>query len=319
MPKLVLIAVGGNALLRLNEHGTAELQFQNAIDTAATVVRLIQSGHRVVLTHGNGPQVGAALLRSERAARHAYRMPLDVCVAATQGEIGYYLQYALWQMMQKMRVDVPVVSLITQVRVDKDDPAFHHPIKGIGPFYTAAMAARYRRELKWEMVENSHGFRRVVSSPEPKEIIELEAIRACVNRGLIVIAGGGGGIPVFNDHVTEKGVEAVIDKDLTSSLLATELNADVFAIATEVEHVFVDYGRPGQRRLDSITAEECRRLYNDGQFPEGTMGPKVKAAILYLERGGKQAIITDIKHLYSAIEGKEGTHIVAEKEDVVTT
>lgn len=319
MTKLVLIAVGGNALIRVNEQGTAELQFQNALDTAATVVRLIQSGHRVVLTHGNGPQVGAALLRSERAARHSYRMPLDVCVAATQGEIGYYLQYALWQMMQKMGVEAPVVSLITQVRVDKNDPAFHRPTKGIGPFYSAAMAARYRRELKWEMAEYSHGFRRVVSSPEPKEIIELEAIRACVNRGLVVIAGGGGGIPVFNDHVTEKGVEAVIDKDLTSSLLATELHADVFAIATEVEHVFVDFGRPGQRRLDNVTAGECRTLYNAGQFPEGTMGPKVKAAMLYLERGGKQAIITDIKHLHDAIEGKAGTHIVAEKDDAVTT
>lgn len=319
MGKLVLIAVGGNALVRMNEQGTAELQFQNALDTAATVLRLIQSGHQVVLTHGNGPQVGAALLRSERAAEYAYRMPLDVCVAATQGEIGYYLQYALWQMMQKMGVNVPVVSLITQVLVDKDDPAFRHPTKGIGPFYTAEMATRYRHELKWEMVKDVHGFRRVVSSPEPKEIIELEAIRACVNRGLVVIAGGGGGIPVFNDHLTEKGVEAVIDKDLTSSLLATALHADVFAIATEVEHVFVDFGQPGQQRLDRITAQECRSLYDDGQFPEGTMGPKVKAAMLYLERGGKQAIITDIKHLYDAIVGNKGTHIVAGKEDTVAT
>ncbi|MEO8167159.1 MAG: carbamate kinase [bacterium] len=319
MSKLVLIAVGGNALIRANEHGTAELQFQNALDTATTVVRLIQSGDRVVLTHGNGPQVGAALLRSERAACDAYRMPLDVCVAATQGEIGYYLQYALWQMMQKMGIQVPVVSLITQVRVDKNDPAFLHPSKGIGPFYSAEMADRYRRELKWEMAEYSHGFRRIVSSPEPKEIIELAAIRACVNRGLVVIAGGGGGIPVFNDHVTEKGVEAVIDKDLTSSLLATELNADVFAIATEVDHVFVDFGRPGQRRLDNLTAEECRHLYHAGQFPAGTMGPKMKAAMLYLDRGGKEAIITDIEHLYDAIQGNEGTHIVAENENVVAT
>lgn len=318
MSKLVLLAVGGNALIKANETGTAELQFQNAIDTATTVVRLIKAGHRVVLTHGNGPQVGAALTRSELAAHHSYRMPLDVCVAATQGEIGYYLQYAMWQMMQKMHVYVPVVSLITQVRVDKHDPAFSHHTKPIGPFYTKEIAERYQHQMKWEMIEDSHGYRRVVSSPEPKEIIELDAIRACVNRGLVVIAGGGGGIPVLNDHVTEKGVEAVIDKDLTSSLLATHLNADVFAIATEVEYVYVDYQKPTQRRLEAITAEECRNYYKEGQFPEGNMGPKVKAALLYLERGGKQAVISDIEHLYDAIEGKSGTHIFPAEEDVVS-
>ena len=204
MSKLVLIAVGGNALIRANEQGTAELQFQNAIQTATAVVRLISAGHHVVLTHGNGPQVGAGLTRSEMAAPHSYRMPLDVCVAATQGEIGYYLQYAMWQMMQKMHVYVPVVSLVTQVRVDKNDPAFHHPTKPIGPFYTKEVAEQYQRQLHWQMVEDSHGFRRVVSSPEPKEIIELDAIRACVNRGRGGIAGGGGGLPVLHDPVTER-------------------------------------------------------------------------------------------------------------------
>jgi carbamate kinase len=317
MSKLVLIAVGGNALVRADEHATAELQFQNAIATATTVVRLIKAGHRVVLTHGNGPQVGAALTRSELAARHAYRMPLDVCVAATQGEIGYYLQYAMWQMMQKMEVFVPVVSLVTQVRVDKDDPAFHHHTKPIGPFYTKDQAERYQHQLKWEMVEDSHGYRRVVSSPLPREIIELEAIRACVDRGLVVIAAGGGGIPVFNDHVTEKGVEAVIDKDLTSSLLASALHADIFAIATEVEYVYVDFQKPTQRILRWVTSEECRQHYHDGQFPEGSMGPKVLAALQFIERGGSHAVITDIDHLYDAIEGDAGTHIVASKESVL--
>ncbi len=318
MSKLILLAVGGNALIKANEKGTAELQFQNAIETATTVVRLIKAGHRVVLTHGNGPQVGATLTRSEMAADYSYRMPLDVCVAATQGEIGYYLQYAMWQMMQKMHAYVPVVSLVTQVRVDKHDPAFLHRTKPIGPFYTKEIADEYQKQFKWDMIKDSHGYRRVVSSPEPKEIVELDAIRACVNRGLVVIAGGGGGIPVFNDHVTEKGVEAVIDKDLTSSLLATQLNADVFAVATEVEHVFVDYQKPTQRRLDTITAEECRGFYNQGQFPEGSMGPKVKAALLYLERGGKHAIISDIEHLSDAIEGKAGTHIFASSDDFAT-
>ncbi len=319
MTKLVLIAVGGNALIRADEKPAAELQFQNAITTATTVVRLIKAGHRVVLTHGNGPQVGAALMRSELASRHAYRMPLDVCVAATQGEIGYYLQYALWQMMQKMEVFVPVVSLVTQVRVDKEDPAFHHHTKPIGPFYTKEEAERLEHLLKWEMVEDSHGYRRVVSSPMPQEIIELEAIRACVDRGLVVIAAGGGGIPVFNDHVTEKGVEAVIDKDLTSSLLASALHADLFAIATEVEHVYVDFQKPTQRRLEVVTAAECRRYYAEGQFPEGSMGPKVLAALQFIERGGRHAVITDIDHLYDAIVENAGTHIVAAQEDVLIT
>ncbi len=318
MSKLILVAVGGNALIRADQDAKAELQFQNAIDTATTVVRLIKAGHRVVLTHGNGPQVGATLMRSERAAQHAYRMPLDVCVAATQGEIGYYLQYALWQMMQKMHVFVPVVSIITQVRVDRHDPAFQHHTKPIGPFYSKEIAEQYQQQLKWEMVADSHGYRRVVSSPEPKEIVELDAIRACVNRGLVVIAGGGGGIPVLNDHVTEKGVEAVIDKDLTSSLLATQLNADVFAIATEVEHVFVNYNTPTQRTLTALTGAECKKYFDEGQFPEGSMGPKVKAALLYLERGGRRAVITDIEHLYDAIEGRAGTHIVGAQEDLVS-
>jgi carbamate kinase len=317
MSRLVLIAVGGNALIRANEKPTAERQFQNAIATATTVVQLIKAGHRVVLTHGNGPQVGAALMRSELASRHAYRMPLDVCVAATQGEIGYYLQYAMWQMMQKMEIFVPVVSLVTQVRVDKNDPAFAHHTKPIGPFYTKEEAERLQHLLKWEMVKDSHGYRRVVSSPAPQEIVELEAIRACVDRGLVVIAGGGGGIPVFNDHVTEKGVEAVIDKDLTSSLLASALHADVLAIATEVEYVYVDFQKPTQRRLEVVSAEECTRYYREGQFPEGSMGPKVQAALHFIERGGRHAIITDIDHLYDAIEGRGGTHIVAHPEDAL--
>jgi carbamate kinase len=314
---LVLLAVGGNALIGADEEPTAERQFNHAIQIADVVLRLIRRNYRVVLTHGNGPQVGAMLMRSERSAHHAYRMPLDCCVAATQGEIGYYLQYAMWQMMQRMGVHVPVVSLVTQVRVEKDDPAFHHPAKPIGPSYSKELAERYRHQLHWTMVEDVHGFRRAVSSPEPKEIVELEAIRACVDRGLVVIAGGGGGIPVFNDHVTEKGVEAVIDKDLTSALLAQELGADIFAIATEVEHVCLDYLKPTQRALELITAAELLHYYNEGQFPEGSMGPKVKAALLYLASGGTRAVITDIPHLYNAIENRAGTRIQAAVSEVV--
>lgn len=316
MPKLVLVAVGGNALMRTGERALAEQQFVHAVETAATVVALIKSGHRVVLTHGNGPQIGAALVRSEIAAAHAYRMPYDCCLAATQGEIGYVLQYAMWQMMQKEHLHVPIATLVTQVRVDKGDPAFTHPTKPIGPYLTKEEAERYTHELGWTMVQKPEGFRRVVPSPYPKEIVELEAIRACVDRGLVVIAGGGGGIPVFNDHDISKGVEAVIDKDLTSAILASQLGADVFAVATGEEFVYIDYGKPAQHSAPYLTYDQCAKLSADGQFPEGSMGPKVQAAMAYIERGGKEAIITDADHLLRAIDGEGGTHIVASQQPV---
>jgi carbamate kinase len=310
LSKLVLVAVGGNALIRAGEAGLAEQQFEHAMDTASNIVELIKRGHRVVLTHGNGPQIGAALVRSELSAAHAYRMPYDCCLAATQGEIGYVLQYALWQMMQREGLSVPIATLVTQVRVDKDDPAFTHPTKPIGPFLTKDEAERYEKELGWKMANLKQGYRRVVPSPEPKEIVELDAIRACVDRGLLVIAGGGGGIPVFNDHDITKGVEAVIDKDLTSAILAGQLKADIFAIATGEEYVYIDYGKPTQRAASQLTLKECTQYLAEGQFPEGSMGPKVLAAITYLRRGGKDAIITDAEHLLAAIEGRAGTHIV---------
>lgn len=311
MPKLLLVAVGGNALIRAGQKGTAQEQFKNAVDTAQAVVRLIRAGHRVVLTHGNGPQVGASLTRSELAAAHAYRMPLDCCVAATQGEIGYVLQYAMWQAMQAEGLTTPVVSLVTQVLVEKTDPAFARPTKPIGPFYSRDVAERYRDLFDWNVVEDSNrGYRRVVPSPHPKAIIELEAIRACVERGLVVIAGGGGGIPVFNDHDITKGVEAVIDKDLTSAILASQLGADFFIIATDVDRVCLDYGRPTQRPLDVVTVDECRAHLASGQFPSGSMGPKIQAGILFVERGGTECIITNHDTLTEAVAGHGGTHIV---------
>ena len=311
MSKLVLVAVGGNALIRANQKGTAQEQFENAVDTATAVVRLLRAGHRVVLTHGNGPQVGAALTRSELAAAYAYRLPLDCCVATTQGEIGYVLQYAMWQMLQQEGLRTPVVSLVTQVLVNSHDPAFTNPTKPIGPFYTKDVADRYRDLFDWSMVEEpSRGYRRVVPSPEPVEIIELEAIRACVDRGLVVIAAGGGGVPVFNDHDITKGVEAVIDKDHTSAILASQLQADVFAIATDVDRVCLDFRKPTQRPLDLLSVEECHRYLQAGQFPSGSMGPKITAALKFLERGGKDAVITNSEHLVDAVEGRAGTHIV---------
>jgi carbamate kinase len=310
MAKLVLVAVGGNALIRSGQKGTAQEQFENAVDTASVVTQLIKAGYRVVLTHGNGPQVGAVLVRSELASAHAYRMPLDCCVAATQGEIGYVLQYAMWQALQAERLNTPVVTLVTQVLVESDDPAFDHPSKPVGPFYTRDEAERYRDLFGWTIVDDSsRGYRRVVASPEPKGIVELEAIRACIDRGMVVIAGGGGGVPVFNDHDITKGVEAVIDKDHTSAILASQLGADSFAIETDEETVCLDYRKPSQQRLSHLSIEECRRYLADGQFPEGSMGPKIRAAMVFLERGGREAVITDARHLYDAIEGHGGTRI----------
>jgi len=316
MSKLVLVAVGGNALIRGGQTGTAQEQFENAVETAAAVVRVSRAGYRVVLTHGNGPQVGAQLIRSELAASDAYRLPLDCCVASTQGEIGYVLQYAMWQRMQAEGLKTPVVSLVTQVLVDPRDPAFSHPTKPIGPSYPREAALRYWDNFGWIMAEDSkHGFRRVVPSPEPVAIIELDAIKACVDRGLGVIAGGGGGVPVFNDHDISKGVEAVIDKDHTSAILARQLDADVFAIATDVDRVYLDYDKETRRPLDRLTMAQCRQYLQEGHFPAGSMGPKITAAIKYLEMGGKTVVITDHDRLLEALEGRAGTRICRDGAD----
>ena len=305
----LVVAIGGNALLGAGSPVTAEVQFANALETAAPLVELIAAGCRLVITHGNGPQVGAALLRSELAAAQAYPLPYDCCVASTQGEIGYILQYALWRRMQQVGLVTPVVTVITQVRVDPHDPAFRRPTKPVGPFYDAARAEELRRERGYVFAAVANqGYRRVVPSPVPREIVEVRAIKACLDEGLVVIAAGGGGVPVFGDHDVTKGVEAVIDKDLTSALLARR--ADILAIVTTEERVSLDYGTPNARPLDRLTAAEARGHLEEGQFPEGSMGPKIRAALSFLEQEGREVIITDRRHLVKALEGKAGTRIV---------
>lgn len=307
----LVVAIGGNALLEAGTTATAEQQFTNALQTAGPLVDLIAAGCRLVITHGNGPQVGAALLRSELAAGQAYTLPYDCCVAATQGEIGYVLQYALWQRMQQVGLRTPVVTVITQVRVDRHDPAFDRPTKPVGPFETRERAEQLGRERGYVFVDlGPRGFRRVVPSPAPREIVEVPAIRACLDQGLVVIAAGGGGVPVFNDQDVTKGVEAVIDKDLTSALLAAQIGADLLVIVTGEPRVCLDYGTPAQRPLDRLTAPEARRYLDGGQFPEGSMGPKIQAALFFLEHGGQEVIVTDRAHLVGAIEGRSGTRIV---------
>ncbi|MBR9978819.1 MAG: carbamate kinase [Bacteroidetes bacterium] len=313
MSRTALIAIGGNSLIRAGERGTIEEQLSNAHATARSLAAMVQRGWRIVITHGNGPQVGAALLRSERAAGEVYTHPLDVCVATTQSEIGYLLQRAMEYELRTLGLSTPVTTVLTQVRVDAADPAFLNPSKPIGPFYSKQEAEQKRRKLGWDIVEDSaRGYRRVVASPEPKEIFEQHIIRHLLDQGMIVIACGGGGIPVIEhkDHRVE-GSEAVIDKDRASALLAAELNVDLFAISTDARHVYLDFKKPTQRALDRITVDELQRHYDDGQFPPGSMGPKVESAMRFLRDGGREVIITSFEYLTDAIEGDDGTHIVS--------
>ena len=313
MSRTALIAIGGNSLVRAGERGTVGEQLANAHATARSLAAMVKRGWRIVITHGNGPQVGAALLRSERAAGEVYTHPLDVCVATTQSEIGYLLQRAMEYELRQLDLTTPVLTVLTQVRVDADDPAFTNPTKPIGPFYSKEEAEGKKRALGWDIVEDSaRGWRRVVPSPEPKEVFEQHIIRHLLDEGMIVIACGGGGIPVIEheDHRVE-GSEAVIDKDRASALLAAELGVDLFAISTDARQVYVDFKKPTQRGLNRVTADELQTFADEGQFPPGSMGPKVESAIRYLRNGGKEVIITSFEYLNAALDGKDGTHITA--------
>ncbi len=307
----ILLAIGGNSLIRAGERGTIPEQLANVRRTAAAVCNLVRQGHRLVLTHGNGPQVGADLLRCERAANQVPGHPLDVCDASTQGEIGYLLQQSLENELSRSGLDTPVATVVTQCVVAADDPAMQHPSKPIGPFYSRAVAEERQRLQGWHIVEDAgRGYRRVVPSPEPLEIVEIESIRRLVENGALVIACGGGGIPVIRRNGRLEGVEAVIDKDRASSLLACELGVDLFAITTDTEFVYLDYKKPTQRPLIRISAVEIEAHLRAGQFPPGNMGPKIESALRFLRRGGREVIITAYEHLCAAVAGAAGTHIV---------
>jgi len=311
VPKTTLIAVGGNSLIRAGEKGTISEQFENAQRTAAALVGLVRGGSRLVITHGNGPQVGAALLRSESAVNQVPGQTLDVCDASTQGEIGYLLQQSLENALARAGLRVPVVTVLTQVVVSPDDPAMQRPSKPVGPFYSREHADERRRLLGWQLVEDAgRGYRRVVPSPEPIEVVELEAIRELVNDGALVIAAGGGGIPVIRSGGVLHGIEAVIDKDRTSALLALGLGADIFVISTDEDFVYLDYRRPTQRALTYVTAAELEACYRAGHFPPGNMGPKVESVLRFLRGGGQEAVITSYDRLCEAMAGRAGTRIV---------
>jgi carbamate kinase len=311
--KSALIAVGGNSLIRVGQRGTIDEQLSNANATARRITQLVADGWRIVITHGNGPQVGAALLRSERAESEVYTQPLDVCVATTQSEIGYLLERGLECELRRAGLFMPVMTILTQVRVSEDDPAFKNPTKPIGPFYSKKEADEKIRRFGWTMVEDAaRGYRRVVPSPEPLEILELEIIRQILELGIIVIALGGGGIPVMvqEDH-TIVGVEAVIDKDRSSARLASALGMDCFIISTDVDQVYLNYRKPAERGIKRVTAELMKHYLDDGQFPPGSMGPKIEAAIQFLHDGGTEVIITSCDRLLEAIQGRTGTLITA--------
>jgi carbamate kinase len=310
MRRTALVAIGGNSLIRPGEPITVSRQRAHVAETCQAVADIIAAGWRVVVTHGNGPQVGAALRRAELGAADAYPLPLDMCVATTQGEIGVLLQQALAEALSAHAVPRPVVTVLTQVVVSPDDAAFADPSKPVGPFYSPADADA-RRQAGWTLVEEPpHGYRRVVASPEPLDIVEEPAIRALVRTGVVVVALGGGGVPVVRHGSRLEGVEAVVDKDLASALLASHLRVEVLLMSTDIDRIYVNFARPDARGLGRVTAGDLRRLAADGHFPPGTMGPKVEAALRFLDAGGTEAIVTSPEGLVAALEGRDvGTRI----------
>ena len=308
---LVVIAVGGNSLITDARHMTVLDQYRAAGETSHHIAALVAAGYRVVVTHGNGPQVGFILLRSEIARDQLHQVPLESCVADTQGAIGYQIQQTLENELKRRRIWRPVATVVTQVRVSPNDPAFRHPSKPIGPFYSREDAEHHRDRDGWSVREDAgRGWRRVVPSPRPLEVIEEPAIRCLLEQDVIVIAVGGGGIPVVRRRGgLLRGVPAVIDKDAASSLLASDLRADTLIISTGVDQVALNYGKPGERWLDHLTVAEAARYLRQGHFAAGSMGPKIEAAIRFLRKGGRRVIITQPHLLEKAIAGRAGTEI----------
>lgn len=309
---LIVLAIGGNSLIEDAAHQSVQDQYQACFRTCQHIVKLVEHGCRLVITHGNGPQVGFIHRRAELASHELHMVPLDSCGADTQGAIGYHIQRAMYNAMRDWPHRVPVVTVITQVLVDPADPAFAHPSKPIGAFMDPATADRRRAEHGWHVVEDAgRGFRRVCPSPKPREIIEIGAIRRLVAEGFAVVAVGGGGIPVVRgpDGLLE-GVEAVIDKDLASSLLARELGADLLVMSTAVDKVCINFRRPDQRALDRMTVHEARRYIEEGHFAPGSMLPKITAIVEFLQADGRGGVVTRPSDLERAAAGEAGTWIV---------
>jgi carbamate kinase len=312
--KLCVVSLGGNALIRRGERGTIEEQFDHTRSCTAQLSRMVREGYRIVITHGNGPIVGNIVIRSEAAKNTVPPMPLYICDADSEGGIGYMIQQTLYNSLKGIHKVRDVATIITQVVVDGNDPAFEDPSKPIGPFYTEKEASELKETRGWTLKEDSgRGFRRVVPSPRPKKIIETEVIRRLTDLGVIAIAAGGGGVPVIELTGGDlQGVDAVVDKDLATSLLARELGAECFINLTQVDSVYLNYGREGQRALHHAGLEEISAYYEQGHFAAGSMGPKIEAAIEFLRAGGKEVIITAPELVGEAMEGKAGTRLRAD-------
>ncbi|KXA90235.1 carbamate kinase [candidate division MSBL1 archaeon SCGC-AAA259J03] len=310
----VVIALGGNAILKSDQKGTYQEQLDNVQKTVEVIGNMILSGEfKVVVTHGNGPQIGAILLQNDAGESEGVpAMPMDVCGAQSQGMIGYMMQQRLETVFkQSERPDIPVATIITQTVVEEDDPAFDNPTKPVGPFYEEEKAKTLKEEKGWDMVKTKEGkWRRVVPSPEPQRIAEEDSIRKLYEAHIVPIVAGGGGIPVVEKNGGYEGREAVVDKDLAAERVAQAVDAEIFVIVTDVKGVALNYGEPDEEWLDKATVEEMREYLEEGHFEEGSMKPKVEAAIEFIENGGKRAIIGSLDEAAEAVEGKKGTKIV---------
>ncbi len=310
--KIALIAFGGNALLPENERGLQWEQMRNAQRAAKLMVHIVKKGYELIVVHGNGPQVGNLLIQMEEAITKVPPFTLEVCDAMTEGSMGYMLEKAIINELRKNSIDKEVATILTQVVVDRNDPAFDNPTKPVGPFYSKYRAQILMREKKWKMIEDAgRGYRKVVPSPRPIDIVPKRIINDLVRAGRIVIAAGGGGIPVIiNGRGLFQGVEAVIDKDFASSLLAREVRVDLFIILTAVDRVYLNYGKPNQKEIKVMTVAQAKKYLAEGQFPPGSMGPKIKAAIEFIEGGGKEVLITSANKLKAALIKRAGTRVI---------
>lgn len=309
----VVVALGGNALLRRGEDDTADVMRRNARIAAEKIADIAAAGWEVVVTHGNGPQVGRILLQNEMARDAVHPMPLDVCGAESQGQIGYLLQVTIGDVFYERGMERPVAAVLTLVRVRPDDPAFRNPTKPIGPHYSEAEAKRLASERGWTVAATDGGWRRVVPSPHPYSIVEAPVIKQLAESGTIVIASGGGGVPVTEEGPRLVGVEAVVDKDLAASILAQDVQAEVLLTLTDVDGVHERHGEAGERLIEWLSPEEAQKLLEAGRLPAGSMGPKVEAAASFVNAGGKRAIIAALDRGPEALEGRAGTLVAHER------
>ena len=311
--KIALIAFGGNAILPNKQRGLQSEQMNNAQKAARLMIYIVKKGYDLIIVHGNGPQVGNLLIQMEESVTKIPPFSLEVCDAMTEGSMGFMLERALTNELRKNSIDKEVATLITQVVVDREDPAFDNPSKPIGPFYSKYRASMLKRQKNWNMIEDAgRGYRKVVPSPKPIDIVPNRIIRDLVHAGKIVIAAGGGGIPVIIDgNGLFRGVEAVIDKDYAASLIAREAKAELFIILTNVSRVSLNFGKPDEKPISVMTVDEANRHLAQGQFPPGSMGPKIEAAIEYIQNGGEKVIITSANHLKASLINRSGTQIIA--------